>query len=490
MKIIMIEQLSKINKIYDLLALCASYIFNEYKKIPYQFSLFNDDEFDCVYEAIERYCTETKDGGHKKAFDELREYLIFYMGEEVTVEKCFAVVKYIDELIEVKVNDKLSGGGNVIKYTSLNKQYNDCVRIIPKSQETILERADIYFRKNTADKYSLLRKKRDCPCSPLDVETLYYMIWDKKHIEAYPDMCIYHLDEKHPITKHFQQKEELVFGIIPFTNKRTEELLEVKYRERTFYIEQMFRCAEEELRLRYKKAYLKCKENDIDFLIFPEMLITNDIISSIQERSEIESPWIVINGSIWKNNVNKTIVTDSNGTEIFNYCKKEPFTPEINQVEYKEWLDQSKNKEYSIMEIEGLGRIGIGICKDLINEEIKMFHRYIGTNILLVPAYTSSMDLQGGAEELSQEYNCIVVVANACSALEENKENQLERRLGFITMPAKKGTDRTKIVIRYNQNKCTENCQKGCSGKKFRINFYETKKYNEGISYKVEEEPF
>ena len=52
----MIEQLRKIDKIYDLLALCSSYILNMYSQTPYEFALFDDDEFDCVYDAVERYC--------------------------------------------------------------------------------------------------------------------------------------------------------------------------------------------------------------------------------------------------------------------------------------------------------------------------------------------------------------------------------------------------------------------------------------------------
>lgn len=102
--------------------------------------------------------------------------------------------------------------------------------------------------------------------------------------------------------------------------------------------------------------------------------------------------------------------------------KKQPFTFEKDGEEYREYLDADKNKSFAILEIEQIGRIGIGICKDLINEEIKLFHKYIGTDILIVPAYTKSMDLQASAEELSKEYNCIVVVVNACSAIEDGTE--------------------------------------------------------------------
>ena len=110
----MIEQLRKIDKIYDLLALCGSYILNELEKYSYEFGTFKDEEFDGVYDAIERYCCERQQKGHKKAFDELRNYLISFMFPQVTIEKCFAVVKYIDDLVEVEINDKLLGGKHLI----------------------------------------------------------------------------------------------------------------------------------------------------------------------------------------------------------------------------------------------------------------------------------------------------------------------------------------------------------------------------------------
>ena len=131
--------------------------------------------------------------------------------------------------------------------------------------------------------------------------------------------------------------------------------------------------------------------------------------------------------------MNETIVTDGRGEKIFSYLKKEPFKFSREDTEYRECLNRSKNGEYSIVEIEGICRIGVTICKDLIGKEVKLFHKCVGTDILIVPAYTKSIS----AEELSQEYNCVVVVANACSALEETKKIISNRIIGFVTLPVK-----------------------------------------------------
>lgn len=488
-KIAVIEQLRKIDKIQDLLALCASYILTMYNEEPYEFAFFDDDEFDCVYDAVERYCCECREKGRRKAFEELREYIISFMVPETTIEKCFAIVKYIDELVEVEITGKLLGGNQIIKYSSINEQYKDCIRIIPKMKGTFLDRGNLQFKSINDDSYSLFRDRRECACSLLDKETLNYMIWDKEHIKKYP-MWIYRFDEKNPIAKHFYGRKQIIFGIVPFTNKSLDNLLEVKYEKKGFYIEQMYEKAEEELKQRYQNVCLRCESEDIDFLVFPEMLMTEKIIFSTKRKEKMQSPRIIVNGSIWKDFMNKAVITDGSGESIFTYYKKEPFKFQKGHTEYKECLDHNKNGEYSIMEIEGLGRIGVGICKDLISEDVKLFHKHIGTDILIVPAYTKSMDLQASAEEMSQEYNCVVVVANACSALDETKRSSANRRIGFITLPAKCNTDRSKIILRYTQNNCAEECECKCSGKKVLIDFYNTKVYDDKISYEVKEETF
>ncbi|MCI8884591.1 MAG: hypothetical protein HFG87_01255 [Dorea sp.] len=484
----MIEQLRKIDKIYDLLALCGSYILNELEKYSYEFGTFKDEEFDGVYDAIERYCCERQQKGHKKAFDELRNYLISFMFPQVTIEKCFAVVKYIDDLVEVEINDKLLGGKHLIKYCAMNEQYIDSIRIIPKMKESFLNRNEIQLNK-PANQYSLFRKRRECACSLLDRETVNYMIWDRAHIGKYPTW-IYYFNEKSYISKYFYNRNQITFGIVPFTNKPLDEILDVKYKDKLFYINQMHKEAEQQLANRYNDIWKRCEKEDIDFLIFPEMLMTENIISKIKQQEKILSPKIIINGSIWKNYMNKSIVTDGNGKEIFSYYKKEPFKFQKGNLEYKEYLDQDQNKEYVIMEIEGIGRIGVCICKDLISEEVKLFHKHIGTDILIVPAYTKSMDLQASAEELSKEYNCVVVVANACSALGKIKQINEEIRIGFITIPAKLNTNRSIIVKRYMQNECVTECNHGCVGKKIIIDFYKTKEYKEGVSFEIRESSF
>lgn len=483
----MIVHLRTINKIYDLFALCSFYILDNIKVEPYEFATFNPNEYEHIYDAIENYNQEKEYRGSRKAFEELRDYIVDFMKNQVTIEKCYAVVKGIDELIEVELNDKLIGGDHIIQYTALNEQYTDCVQIIPLMRSTFLTRGNNCFLENDENGYSLFRDRRECECSVLDGVLKNYIVRDKKHITEFPTK-IYRIEEKNRIFKHFYNRRKIVFGIIPFTDKKLEEVFKIGYEQKAFYVKYMHKNVEIELKKKYEDVYERCETEDIDFLILPEMLMTNNILSVASEKKKEKSPQFIINGSIWENLTNRCVVTDGIGNEMFSYYKKAPFKYEKDSMEYVEYLDSRKNQEFFIIEIEDLGRIGICICKDLTNEKVKLFHKCIGTDILLVPAYSKSMDLRSSAETLSEEYNCIVAVVNTCSAL--NGERKEGKRIGFITLPAKNKSDRTKITKMYSQNECIKECDNKCVGKKVVIDFYRTKNYKEGISFEIEESLF
>lgn len=483
-----IEQLDNIFKIYDLMALCASYIINHCTENIDEILLFEDENYDNIYDAINMYCFEKTEKGYMRAFSELKDYVKEFLANEITTEKCYAIVKYIDELVEVEIDTSLLEKKDIIEYSSMNKQYSDCVKIIPKLKNTLLNRGELEFLENDKSENSLFRERRKYECSVLDSFTVNYMILNKENILKYP-FKIYRFNRMSIFSKYFYEKKQICFGISPFTNRGIEELFEIGYKGSAFYVDHMHKDAEMELKKRYESILVRCTQiGDIDFLIFPEMLMTEEIMSSLKGYKRLRSkPMVIVNGSIWKNKVNKTLITDDEGMKIMEYTKKEPFQYKYRGKKYIEWLDKSKNKEYSILEIEGIGRIGVAICKDLINEDVKLFHKAMDTDILIVPAYTRSMDLQTSAENMSEEYHCIVVVANACSALAGKVNGE---KIGFVSLPAKNGSHRTNKVIEYTRNDCESKCEKKCLGKKILIEFCDTMAYDDGISFKISEGVF
>lgn len=473
----MLEQLDYISNIYDLMALCCSYILKEMESVSYELARFNAEEYEDVEDAMISYNEDREEYGRKKAFKNLKSFIYQYLLQETTVLRCYAIVYFIDDNVEVEFP---KGNGtirhNIFEYSEINSQYRDKIRIIPKLNNTLLEKMS---ENNVHDTF---RKRRDAACSKIDEEMVNYSVWDARRIEQYP-IKIYHVEQGNFFYEHFYNSERLVFGIFPVTCKGIDKILNIKREQRVFNVEGMHDIAEKCLTDRYTKILNRYKDVDIDFLIFPELLFTEKIIEILKEYgNEIDlKSKFVINGSVWKNKENKCVVTDGKGHTIFEYRKKRPF---IIENKYKEELDQQKNKEYSILEIDGIGRIGICICKDLIDETVKSFHKYMRTNILIVPAFTESMDLQSAGMELSMDYDCIVIVANACSAIDKGSE---ESRIGFITCPGKKNTDRMPLVRMYYQNECKKDCQKECTGKVFTIDFQHIVTDDGILSFAIEE---
>jgi len=130
------------------------------------------------------------------------------------------------------------------------------------------------------------------------------------------------------VRRHFIYRRKLTIGLVPFTCEEIDNILDITYSTGTFSVKGMRDDAKEVLRKRYIDIYRRSRFKDIDFLIFPEMLMTEDIIRSIQEETEKEGgPKFIINGSIWENYTNRSILTDHKGNELFAYF--EPLTTKV-----------------------------------------------------------------------------------------------------------------------------------------------------------------
>lgn len=479
----LLNEIKNLNNIYELFALCCSYVFIEIKKSPYNFSDFQSDKYVQVYDFLVEYLENKKNIGESAAFNELKVQVRNFLQPKSNVEKCFAIIENIDELIECKIEDGFVKKKNLVKFESLSDRYKDKVRIIPKKVESFVSKGEFIYKKRSKDSFELFRRKRTCVCSELDKNTVNYQICDENFIDKYPFM-IHKVMEYHPIALHFKDRKKIVIAIFPFMNEKTNDLFDISYENKRFNIKKIYESAREKLRKRYISIYEKCIDKDIDFLIFPEMLLYEELLNQMERKNG--SPQIIINGSIWKNSSNKSIVTNGDFEEIFSYYKKNPFVQLKKEsekyTEYTECLDTTQNREYDLLEIPEIGRVGVCICKDLIDEEVKRFHKSLNTSLLLVPAYTSSNDLLASARNLSEEFNCVVVVANSCSAISDNK-----KKIGFLTLPAKEKTNRTCLVKEYEKTNCEETCHMTCCGKIFTIRLDEIEQKEGVISFKINE---
>lgn len=488
----MLEAIKNTEDIYDLMALCCQYLFEKIQLEYYEFWKFDEEKYNNVYDMIEAYTLDIGDIGHKGAYSRLQRAIVYWLQSEITSEKCHAIVKYIDELVKFEIENYAEQTSGFWSYSTLNNKLKNDVRIIPKMKDTFLQNEEGEFILKDPDnkEYSLFREGGECYASCIDEITNNYMIWDKVHLESFP-VTIIKPYENSLLGKHFYHRKKITIGIVPFTCKELNNILNIIYSGDTFSVEGMHQDACEELKCRYKNIYKRSLDKDIDFLIYPEMLMTEDIINSVfMEGTEKNGPKFIVNGSIWNDNSNRAIITDLFGNKVFTYYKKCSFKYKDNQNDkkYKEALNCNINKEYVVLEIDGYGRIGVCICKDLSDENVLMFHKLINTNILLVPAFSDSFLLKNDAKNMAAKYNCLTVFANSCAAYCKHWKQNDEYNIGFVMIPAKIQTTNDCYMETYTAQKCYEFCEKECSCKMFTINFDTIKEYDDKMGIEIKQE--
>lgn len=481
--------LSSLKNIYDVLAYCCCCVYNMAIKFGIQFGDLVDGIEDAdgeeVYDEIDQYCSNVVDFGQQSALSKLLEYLwnlIRTMKENKSNLCKFArIILEIDDQVPAEITRGGRRWQDIIEYNSLNQACIEQVRIIPKLREDELVYGDI-----DTDEIPFFRNKREEYNTQIDSFLSHYAIWDKENFEKTP-FTIYHYCPQSKVAKKFRKKKSLSFGVFPLTNRPVNEVLDCRESKVCYFsVHGLTETAEEDIKKKYLQACMTSSEHDLDFLIFPEMLLTKDIVASFPKDVHLK-PIFVINGSIWEDEKNICIVSNEKGEEIFSYFKKNAYTYPKGGVTIYENLDPEVNKKYEILEIENFGRISVAICKDLASNEVRNFHQKMGTNVLIVPSYTESMDLTYDSRFMAAGFHCIVILANSCSAVSKKGDINKGKKTGFVCTPAKNGTERAGYVYYYSQTKCHENCSNMCEGKYVKINFEVRKQYDSSISYLISE---
>lgn len=483
--------------IYDIMAICAKKLIETTKKFsfdPWKFDY--DSEINTkIHDSIEYYVDKLNGSGRSNGLALLKRQLSRLMPDNnCNIEEwqnvCYSIIKSIDECILPDVKKRSIEDDYCIIYNSLNTMENESIRIIPRIRDTFIKHNDKLILKDPNSKpnkkeYTLFRDENDFYASDIDRKMQYYMIWGKEYVDRYP-LNIVRIDKDSEIGKVFRNKKSLNIAIAPFTCNSIKNILNIEYEKESFFVKNMKKDAEDELKERYKKIYKQCCERNIDFLIFPEMLVSREMIEECKQHYMKSGPIFVINGTISDNKTNVSVITDYNKKDIFSYYKKNGYIDTSNGTRYKESLNNILNKTYYILELEDFGRIGICICKDLNDENVLMFHKLIRTNILFVPAFSKSLSLNSEAQNIADMYNCITVFANSCSA--RCGEWGTEQDIGFIALPAKMGSSNKSLIYKYSAKDCISICQNECTCKVFSIDFDKISKYNDKYSFYLKED--
>jgi len=480
----MIHQIRNLKNIYDLMALCceavmldAQYDYNSGVAVKYMCE---------VNEIFAEYSAKCSHLSKRQAFEALKCGITEYLKKGADKDRIFAIVLVIDDREAPVVTERVTAAKSLIEYEALNIQYTDQVKIVPRKVDGFWDRVQ---KMKGKDGYPPLRKNREYNSRGIDYHLKNFYVWLKKEFDQKP-VVLYRASKDSLLQQHFFGRMQISVGIVPLTKVHIKHIFEINCEDRKFEIKGLKRKEkagkqkdepEENLGKRYEEVYSRLAGRRLDFLLFPEMLMTEEILNK-KEPPKAGTAVLTVNGSIWKDCTNQSIMTDGQGKKILSHLKKGLFEYENEEdgKKYLEHLNQWENKGYSILEIENFGRIGIAICKDVLEPDIRAMYKRLNINILLVPAYSPSSDFHSEARELAEQIGCVVVMVNSCGAMKKQGAE-----IGFICMPAKLGTERSSVIKIFDNQCCWGGCGNGCNDKTATIYFNQFIMYGDRTSFRV-----
>ena len=264
-------------------------------------------------------------------------------------------------------------------------------------------------------------------------------------------------------------KKRLKIAVIPLDKEPMLEfpiddgaLFHVEYREGY-----QRRCEERAIRL--LELAIDKKAN---IIIFPEFVCSQEVQSAIRRHlkqmyeensSRLKNLLVVLAGSGWIDGNNVATILSYDGRMLGKQFKTERFSD--LKKEGKELIENLQNpgKETTIVEIEGLGKIAVGICRDICNRKyLKRLTEIFCPQLLLVPAWSSSIRI-GFENQLKEitayNHRTCSVLCDCCEAI---NGRSFKQDLGILVTPVKRGSvvEGKNCYIKRQAKKC-RNCRKG-----------------------------
>ncbi|MBR5565684.1 MAG: hypothetical protein IKW08_05895 [Roseburia sp.] len=181
------------------------------------------------------------------------------------------------------------------------------------------------------------------------------------------------------------------------------------------------------------------KENDVDIMMYPEMLGTKCVLDALCEKLEAfvedekEYPGLVLCPTIWKDRKNICVVFDREGDAIAEQEKQHAYSyPKEGNV-YIEGI--IPNNVINVIHCEGIGRIVILICKDALKREyLHMILAELKATLILIPSFSTGSYDFGEMTQMCRAYDCCALWINTCSVGEpENiKPDRMEIKGTFL----------------------------------------------------------
>lgn len=224
---------------------------------------------------------------------------------------------------------------------------------------------------------------------------------------------------------------------------------------------------------RAKKLLESAIEQKANIIIFPEYICSREVQDAIQnrlkeiyenksEREKVSALLLVVAGSCWTedcNNVSR--IFSYSGRRIGDHYKHCVFWNAKNKDNVMVEDLANPGKETTIVDITGVGKILIGICRDISERSYtRVLAKDFMPQLLLVPAWSRSV--HNGFEEqfreiIAENHRTCSVLCNCCAALKN--EDKFNVEVGMVVTPYKEKT----VVVGNTDMICRdEGCIKKC----------------------------
>ncbi|OHD10247.1 MAG: hypothetical protein A2086_00605 [Spirochaetes bacterium GWD1_27_9] len=222
----------------------------------------------------------------------------------------------------------------------------------------------------------------------------------------------------------------------------------------------------------------KCINDCIDILIFPELTIDSELLDCIRQnllqKNQKRTIKLIIAGSFHFSIENKyyniSRIIDFSGKVILEQYKSQPFkftSDKIKKIKIEdirqkfETIYQNKDfnegigikREINLLD-SPIGRIGLSICLDFLNKDVRNVFSKTFANLIFVTAMSDNVtDFHLRSETIKEEVNAIVFFCNSCwmrYIFNEQYES-------FYSLPLKsREEDRIKKIRceKYKNNQC------------------------------------
>lgn len=508
------RELRLAKNIYDIMAICYVHINeNTDFKNPSKNSCFYLDTI--LLDTILKKYIENKNLDPFLAFYNLKQEL--YLLQEQYPFSAYDFYKLLIRIDSYEIynyNCSALFDDSFKNYSGLNYLYTDTVKIYPVMLCSYREHLNSIYENEYKRDYLRARKSYDT--LSINYELKNYILYENPNYNIF----IHELIDYEDFMYDIKYNDNIKIAICPITSINLHNIFEMEYTsDYKFNIKSMYSTIEESI-LKKCKEFIETLNDNIEFLIFPEMLMTDSIIETVKILAIKKNIKFIICGSLWRNKQNVCRVFYY-GEEIFDYYKKIPFEIKYskydllnvinrckdenqklllskilvsydftNELRFKENLE--KESSIHIIDINNFGRILIFICRDIDDDNYMNISKIFLSDFIFLPACTPSGDLLSNPVTLSERYHCTTIMCNTCSALcksENHLNSKIENKsnIGFIVTPSKDDTTRSHTKHFYTFNDGCKNCNTRCNGRIFTIDMVDLQKTDTSVSLNINE---